>query len=506
MRVYLVLLVLGFSVALIHSDELSASDQNESLPNIVYILADDMGYGDLHANNPASKIPTPELDKMAAEGMRFTDAHSPASVCTPTRYSIMTGEYAFRSKRLRYGALRGYGQPMIEHDRMTVARLLQGGGYTTGIIGKWHLGLNWAIKPEYRQAFDALLPDKDGHMVVKETNPDWIDFTKPITQGPIALGFDYSYILPASLDFQPYVYLENDKLVELPTEYIKGQNISAGGRRLFYRSGLKAPSFVFDQVLPTMTHKAVNFIEEKATSDKPYFLYVPFAAPHPPWIPTKKFLGKSQAGDYGDFVAMVDDAVGQIVAAVDKSGEARDTIIIFTSDNGPNWKESHKEMFGHYAAGIFRGKKGDVHEGGHHMPFVVRWPAKVKPGSVSEHTTTQTNLMATAAELMGQRMPEGAGKDSRSILPILLGGTAKAEVLVHHTSSNMFSVRDGDWKFVDGLGSGGFTNPKWIKPTPGGPIGQLFNLAMDPGESENLYLKHPEIVARMRALLKEKRK
>jgi arylsulfatase A-like enzyme len=203
---------------------------------------------------------------------------------------------------------------------------------------------------------------------------------------------------------------------------------------------------------------------------------------------------------------MVDDAAGQIIAAVEASGEAQDTLIIFTSDNAPNWKQQHIEMFGHHASGIYRGKKGDVHEGGHRMPFIVKWPAQVKPGSVSEHTTTQTNLMATVAELTGERMPEGAGKDSRSILTILMGGTSEPEVLVHHTSSNMFSVRDGDWKFVDGLGSGGFTKPKWIEPTPGGPSGQLFNLATDPQESENLYLKHPEIVARLRAVLNQKRK
>jgi len=389
---------------------------------------------------------------------------------------------------------------------MTVARLLQGAGYTTAIIGKWHLGLNWAIKPEHQQAFAALLPDKDGHTVVKETNPDWIDFTRPITQGPLALGFDYSYILPASLDFQPYVFLENDKLVELPTDYTEGQNINTDGRRVFYREGLKSPSFVIDQILPTITRRAVDYIEARASATTPYFLYVPLTAPHPPWLPSEKFLGISEAGDFGDFVAMVDDAAGQIIAAVEASGESRNTLIIFTSDNAPNWNQQHIEMFGHRASGIYRGKKGDVHEGAHRMPFVVKWPAKVQPGSVSDHTTTQTNLMATVAEVTGERMPEGAGKDSRSILPILMGGTSEPEILVHHTSSNMFSVRDGDWKFVDGLGSGGFTKPKWIEPTPGGPSGQLFNLAADPQESENQFLKHPEIVARLRAVLNQKRK
>jgi len=506
MRACLALVFCSFFTAEVHSGEATEIVQDITAPNIVYVLADDMGYGDLYANNPDSKIPTPHLDQMAAEGMRFTDAHSPASVCTPTRYGILTGEYAFRSKRLRFGALRGYGHPMIEQDRMTVARLLQQEGYATAIIGKWHLGLNWAIKPEHQKAFTALLPDKDGHTVVKETNSDWIDFTRPITEGPLALGFDYSYIVPASLDYEPYVFLENDELVELPTDYTDGQNINTDGRGVFYRKGLKAPSFDIDQTLSVITEKAVDYIETKAPAATPYFLYVPFTAPHPPWLPGKTFQGISEAGDYGDFVAMVDDVAGQIIAAVEASGEAQNTLIIFTSDNAPNWKEQHIAMFGHYASGIYRGKKGDVHEGAHRMPFIVKWPARVQAGSVSDHTTTQTNLMATVAHLTGARVPDGAGKDSRSILPVLMGEASEPEILVHQTSSNMFSVRDGDWKFIDGLGSGGFTKPKWIDPVPGGPSGQLFNLAKDPQESENLYLKHPEIVARMRALLEEKRK
>lgn len=503
MRVYLILLAFTIGTAFAQTGDAHASNDQKSMPNIVYILADDMGYGDIGANNPDSKIPTPRLDTLAADGMRFTDAHAPASVCTPTRYGILMGEYAFRSKRLRYGALNGYGMPMIEQGRMTVARFLQGAGYNTGIIGKWHLGLNWKIKPEFQKKFDGLLPDKDGHMVVKKTNPDWIDFSEHPTEGPATLGFDYSYILPASLDFPPYTYVENDKMTEIPTEQIEGRDLDTGYTKAFYRGGLKASSFDFEQVLPNFTQRAANFIEEKAKSDKPYFLYVPLPAPHTPWLPAEKFRGKSGAGMYGDFVAMVDDAVGQIIAAVEKSGEARETLIIFTSDNGPYWRERHKEEFDHYATGIFRGMKGDTHEGGHRMPYVVKWPASVAAGSVSDYATTQTNLMATVAELVGQQLPNGVGKDSRSIVPILKGGTAEPEVLIHQSPSNMFAVREGDWKFIDGLGSGGFTKPSWITPTPGGPKGQLYNLTTDPKESENLYLKHPEIVARLRASLEQ---
>lgn len=505
MPMHFLLLILALGVALTPGGVTSASDEQKTMPNIVYILADDMGYGDFGANNPASKIPTPQLDSLAADGMRFTDAHAPASVCTPTRYGIMTGEYAFRSKRLRYGALNGYGHAMIEQGRMTVPRLLQGAGYTTGIIGKWHLGLNWKIKPEFKKEFAALLPDKDGHMVVKSTKPDWVDFSKQPTDGPVTLGFDYSYILPASLDFPPYTYLENDQMTEVPTEQIEGRDLDTGFTKAFYRGGLKAPSFDFNQVLPNFTQRAANFIEEKAKSDKPYFLYVPLPAPHTPWLPAEKFNGVSGAGMYGDFMAMVDDAVGQIIAAVENSGEARDTLIIFTSDNGPFWQQRHKDTFGHNAAGIYRGMKGDTHEAGHRMPYVVKWPAKVAAGSVSDHITTQTNLMATVAEIVGQQMPMGAGKDSKSIVPILLGGTAQPEILIHQSPGDMFAIRDGDWKFIDGLGSGGFTKPRTIKPTPGGPKGQLYNMATDPIESENLYLKHPEIVARLRVLLAKKR-
>jgi arylsulfatase A len=478
----------------------------DNRPNIIYILADDMGYGDVGIYNPESKIPTPNLDALAAAGMRFTDAHSPASVCTPTRYGIMTGEYAWRSKRLKSSVLRGYGHAMIETGRTTVASLLNNIGYQTGIVGKWHLGLNWKIKPKFKSQFVDLLPDENGHMVVRDTDPRWIDFSQAPVGGPRDIGFDYSYILPASLDMPPYAYLENDKLIENPSQWIEGHDTDTGYTKAFWRAGHKAPSFVFDDVLPTFTQKAVSFISEKSTAQAPYFLYVPFAGPHTPWLPTDNFKGKSQAGMYGDFVNMVDDAIGQILAAVVASGEAENTLIVFTSDNGPFWQPRHSKKFNHSAVGIYRGMKADTYEGGHRMPFIVSWPNKIKANSVSQHLTVQTNLMATLADIIDESIPSGVGKDSVSILPTLLGKDAKQvpELVVHQSSKNMMAIRAGDWKLILGLGSGGFTQPRFAKQIKGGPAGQLFNLAEDPSETTNVYLKYPKIVSRLKKTLKRK--
>jgi len=501
------IVALGLGLPALWGCEGSPPDAHASRPNIIYILADDMGFGDLGVNNPDSKIPTPNLDTLAAEGMRFTDAHSPASVCTPTRYGILTGEYAWRSKRLKSGVLRGYGHAMIETGRMTVASLLKDAGYETGIVGKWHLGLDWQIKPAYQEQFDALLPDPDGHMVVKETDPAWIDFAQPPKGGPLTLGFDYSYILPASLDMPPYAYLENDVLVEMPTEWVEGNDLDTGFTEAFWRAGHKAPGFIFDQVLPTIVSKSISFIENKAVGEKPYFLYVPLTGPHTPWLPTEAFENKSNAGNYGDFVNMIDDAVGRILGAVEASGQEGSTLVIFTSDNGPFWQPRHIAEYGHRAAGVYRGMKADIFEGGHRIPFVVKWPDQVLKNSVTDHLTAQTNLLATLAEIVGVAIPAGAAKDSVSILPVLLGngrsGEIEDEVVVHQSSRNLLAIREGDWKFVDGLGSGGFTQPRFVEPTPGEPAGQLYNLARDPAETRNLYLEHPEIVTRLKRLLED---
>lgn len=450
--------------------------QAQALPNIVYVLADDLGWGDLGCYNPASAIPTPHADRLAREGMRFTDMHSPSSVCTPTRYGILTGRYAWRT-RLERGVLWGYSPNLIEPGRMTVASLLRSRGYSTAAIGKWHLGLGDAERTDY---------------------------TRPLRPSPVDHGFDYFFGIPASLDMDPYLYVENDRAVELPTAHTEGRNEPRG---VFWRPGAIAPSFRLEEVLPTLTRKAVGFIRDGARR-QPFFLYYALTAPHTPWLPSEPFRGKSRAGDYGDFVAQVDDALGQVMQALEETGAARNTLLIFTSDNGAHWTPEDKARFDHRANAAWRGMKADIWEAGHRVPFLARWPGRIRAGTASDQLGCLTDLVATAADIVGVELPPNAGEDSYSLLPALLGrrngGRRRAVVL--HSNEGIFAIREGPWKLVLGLGSGGFSEPKRLEPAPGQPRGQLYHLARDPGETENLYAKHPEVVARLEALLETYRR
>ncbi|WP_020595770.1 sulfatase family protein [Spirosoma panaciterrae] len=466
-------------------------------PNILYILADDLGYGDVSAYNPDGQVATPNIDKLAAQGMRFTDAHSPSSVCTPTRYAILTGRYPWRS-RLPVGVLRGYSRTLIENNRPTVASFLKQNGYQTGVIGKWHLGLDWVPKKGNEQLLAT-----ENYGIKTEMDTAVIDFSQKPTQGPNTIGFDYSYILPASLDMPPYCYLENQKLTDQPTAYTNGNKLESGYTGPFWREGKMAPSFDFYEVLPTFVQKANAFLKRQ-TSAKPFFLYLPFAAPHTPWVPKKEYTGKSKAGEYGAFVQQVDAAVGEVLRTLESSGLADNTIVIFASDNGPYWRENFVKQFNHKAAGEFRGMKGDAFEGGHRIPFIVRWPGKVKPGTVSAATTTLANLMATCTDILGSSDTKFAPEDSYSILPVLQGKAKQVRnqpAVVHSSSIGYYAIRKGDWKLIEGLGSGGFTEPRDVKPKPGEPIGQLYNLATDQLETTNLYQQHPEKVRELTELL-----
>ncbi|NLX14241.1 MAG: arylsulfatase [Phycisphaerales bacterium] len=452
--------------------------------NIVVILADDLGYGDPGCYNGQSKILTPCMDRLAAEGMLFTDAHSPSGVCTPTRYSLLTGRYCWRSS-LKSGVLWGYSEPLIESDRLTIASLLKRHGYHTGCVGKWHLGLGWVTK--------------DGG----KAGTDNVDWSRSLTDGPHSLGFDYSYIIPASLDMDPYCWLENGRTVEAPTEYTPGSNRRWNDGGGFWRAGPIAPSFDFYEVQPIITNKSIAFIKRQ-TTDMPFFLYVPLAAPHTPWMPTKEFRGTTEAGWYGDFVAQVDASIGQIVKAVDDAGFRDDTLIIVTSDNGSHWPVQQIAAFSHCANGDWRGQKADIHEGGHRVPFICRWPGGIAPGSRNDQTVCLTDLMATFAAVIGETLPTDAGQDSYNILPAMLdpGLTEPIrEAAVHHSLQGMFAIRQGPWKLIAGRGSGGFTAPQQIEPKPGEPQGQLYNLRDDPGELTNLWSERPEIVERMKTLL-----
>lgn len=464
-------------------------------PNIVFLMVDDMGYGDPSCYNPESKIPTPQLDRLAAEGMRFTDAHSPSAVCTPTRYGILTGRYAWRSP-LKRGVLSGYSPSLIEDGRVTVASLLRQHGYRTAVVGKWHLGLDWTTKsqPKGNPSFEA--PD-----YAKAEGLE-VDYSKPVRRGPNQLGFDYSYILPASLDMAPYVFVENGRLTEPADATTEGKR--EGG--VFWRRGAKGRSFDFLEVTPHLTEKAVNWIGDSLQSKQPLFLYFALPSPHTPWMPTPDVQGKSGAGQYGDFVVLVDQMIGRIADTLNRVESNRNTLFIVTSDNGSDWRPEHIQQTGHYSNHrMLRGRKRDAWEGGHRVPFIVRWRGRVKPGSVSGETITHTDLMATAAEVAGARVPAAEGEDSYSILPILLGKKLAGplrEATVHHSVDGMFSLRQGDWKLIDGQGPG---SSQWDGPQPGDPPGQLYNLTEDIGETKNLFNERPEIVKRLKALLEKVR-
>jgi arylsulfatase A-like enzyme len=449
-----------------------------SKPNIVYILADDLGWGDLECYNRDSQVPTPHANRLASQGVRFLDMHSPSSVCTPARYGILTGRYCWRS-RLKSGVLNGRGTNLIEPGRMTVASMLKSRGYHTGAVGKWHLGFQSG----------------------KE-----VDFDRPLKPGPNDHGFDYFFGIPASLDFEPYVFVENDHVVEKATSTTPG---SSQPRGVFWREGPIAPGFKMDRCLPTLTGKAVDYIAERAKHrDQPFFLYFALSGPHTPWVPLDKFKGKSKAGLYGDFVAQVDDVLGRIVKVLDDNKLAENTLLVFTSDNGAHWTPEDRAKYPHRANAHWKGQKADIWDAGHRIPLIARWPGKINPGQVSNQLGCLTDLMATTAEITGFQLPAGAAEDSYSWAPAALGtkpATPLREAIVHHSSMGMFSIRRREWKLCLERGSGGFSDPKTITAKPGEPEGELYNIATDPSETENLYLKKPELVDELKSLLEKYR-
>jgi arylsulfatase A-like enzyme len=448
-------------------------------PNIVYILADDMGYGDISCLNAKSKIRTVNLDLMAAGGMKFTDAHSSSAVCTPSRYSIMTGRYNWRSW-LKKGVTDGLGSPVMDEDRATVAGYLRDNGYATGCVGKWHLGLEWEyLNAEARE----------------------VDFTRPVKRGPISFGFDYFFGISASLDMAPYVYIENDRITAVPDrvfDLVKGKK--------FMRNGPIAPDFDPEEVLPKFTEKAVAFINKNAKGDKPFFLYFPLNAPHTPILPTPEYRGKSGTNEYGDFCLQVDGVVGNVMKALEDNGIAENTIIAFTADNGCSPMADFSELAaaGHNPSYVFRGHKADIYEGGHRIPLIVRWPQTIPAGSASNETVCLCDLFATCADIVGVPVADNAAVDSVSNLPVWRGdrlGAPLREATVHHSVDGAFSIRQGRWKLEMCPGSGGWSDPKPGKEPPGSPPIQLYDLAADIGERVNVQDRHPEIVRQLTDLL-----
>lgn len=453
--------------------------QKNQPPNIIFILADDMGYGDIAALNENGKIKTPNLDRMAEQGVVFADAHSSSSVSTPTRYGILTGRYNWRSK-LKKGVLGGYSKALIPEDRTTMASMLRRQGFQTACIGKWHLGWNWSKTGKEEES---------------------VDFSQPIAKGPTALGFDYFYGFCGSLDMPPYVYVENDRPTTTDTHIVE-----AGKQFGFWRKGVTGSDFSHEDCLPNLTRRAVKYIDEKAQTGQPFFLYFPLPAPHTPILPVKEFQGKSGLNPYGDFVMMVDWVVGEVIKSLETNGIDKNTIVVFTSDNGcsPQAKFAELEAKGHCPNYIFRGHKADLFDGGHRIPCLVQWPAGIKPHVVGQ-TICLTDFMATFAGLTNQELADNEGEDSYNILPLLVKPNYKKtirEATVHHSIEGNFTIRQGDWKLLFAPGSGGWSDPKPGKDQ-GLPEVQLYNMKTDPGEKENVYAAHPEIVEKLTALMKK---
>ena len=463
----------------------SGQDRN-SLPNIVFILADDMGYGDIQAYNPKSTIPTPHLNGLTEEGMRFTDAHSGSAVCTPTRYGIVTGRYCWRSRLKRGVLFPPKDKPLIDPSRLTVAGMLRRQGYHTACIGKWHLGIEWGR-------------DEQGN----------VDFNKPITYGPTDVGFDEFFGIAASLDMVPYAFYRNHEPTQEVTQTQPGLKFPR-----FVREGPRAKDFDPGNVLDQLTEQAISYIERRAATKSPFFLYLPLTAPHKPVWPTGRFVGKTDVGPYGDFVTQVDDSVGRVLKALKDTQTAENTLVIYTSDNGsymyrwPQDKQDHTKdasvqgyhPMNHQANAHLRGTKADIWEAGHRIPFIIRWPGKVKPRTLCDQTICLTDFMATCAEITNYQLPENTAEDSFSLVPLLSGKarTLSRAPVIHHSGSGMFSLREGKWKMVFGNGSGGREKPA------GKPFEKpyfLFDLENDPSETTNLIDKYPEIATRLEGQL-----
>ncbi|MCA8947970.1 MAG: arylsulfatase [Planctomycetes bacterium] len=448
-------------------------------PNVVYVLADDLGCGDVSYSNSDAAWRTANIDRLAREGMVFTDAHSGSAVCTPTRYGVLTGRYAWRT-RLARGVLDGSSPPLIAPERLTVARLLHGRGYHTVCLGKWHLGWRFGRQPGDDRA---------------------IDFAAPVTGGPDRNGFDAWFCLCASLDMPPYVWVENGRVTAPPDRVTVNDDFQG-----FWRRGDTGADFVHEDAMPLLTRRAVDCVRERADSGRPFFLYLALPAPHTPILPAAEFRGRSGTGPYGDYVLQVDATVGALTAAVAEAGIANDTIFVFTSDNGcsPRADFDRLARFGHAPSGPFRGHKADVFEGGHRVPFVVRWPGHIAAGSRSTQTICLTDLLRTCADVLGEPLPDDAGEDSVSMLPAWLGRDEAPlrEATVHHSINGAFAIRQGHWKLALCPGSGGWSDPKPAAARRQHlPLMQLYDLDADPGERDNVAAAHPEIVQRLTDLL-----
>ncbi len=453
-------------------------------PNILIILADDLGYGDVQCYQPGQgKIKTPHIDRLAAQGLRFTDGHTSSSVCSPTRYTLLTGRYHWRT-RLQAGIVPHMGDPLIAPDRLTLPGLAKRHGYRTACFGKWHLGWEWKIPAEQQELFmlgrAASPPVTEAHRAAWQAL-----FARPIGGGPTTRGFD-EYFGTDVPNQSPFCFIDQDRTVGIPSVFpsvavLRQHRIVLGGPGL--------ADWKYEAILPALGDRAADFIARQAKTPQPFMLYLPLTTPHTPFAVNAEWRGRSGLGDYADLVMETDALVGRVLAALAASGAADNTLVVFTSDNGCApfaWADMKAQ--GHLSSGPLRGHKATVYEGGHRVPFIVRWPGVVAPGSVSGQLVHQADVMATVAEILGARLPDNAGEDSVSLLPLLRGHDQAVRThAVSCASSGLPSLRRGSWKFfVD----------EADRP-------QLYQLADDIGETRNLAADHPALVAEMRTTLEK---
>lgn len=473
---------ISFIIGLIIATSLEAQGK----PNIIFILADDLGYGDVKCFNPSGKIATPNLDRLALEGMKFTDAHSSSSICTPSRYSILTGRYPWRS-RLQEDALWGYSPHLIEPTRMTVASFLKQQGYYTACLGKWHLGMDWPVKRGVSGDSSNFLRPTSGSQFIRT---GWeVDYSKAIVNGPNSVGFDYFYGISGSLDMPPFTFIENDHTAGIPTV-----------TKTYVRPGPAEKDFEAINVVPVLVQKARQVIATRAASRTPFFIYLPLPSPHTPIVPDIDFKGRSGMTDYGDYVMETDWAVGEVMRTLDSLGLSDNTLVFFSSDNGfapyvlPRY---NVERLGHFPSYLFRGYKSDIWDGGHHVPMIVRWPGHVRPGATCTELISLTDLMATCAGILRSKLPGNAAEDSYNLLPYLLG-TAKGPIrkdIVYASFYGNFAIQEGRWKLAFCPGSGGY-RMHGKKPADGAvlPMIQLYDMESDISEKANVEASHPEVV------------
>lgn len=454
-------------------------------PNIIYILTDDLGYGDLSCYH-AQHYTTENIDRLAAEGRRYEDAHATSAVCTPSRYSVLTGRYCWRGK-LKNGVLNGHDASLIEPGRTTVATYLRQHGYATACIGKWHLGMDWG---------------KSADM------PHGVDYSKAIQGGPLDHGFDYYFGISASLDMPPYCFIENNHTVGIPSTAKDPIDFSQNDR-----GGLMVLGWRDEDVNPMLTEKALAYIEKRSEcgKDQPFFLYLPVTGPHTPWVPNSAFKGASGIGPRGDLILEIDDTVGRLLQLLEEKGMRENTLIVFTSDNGPDPASEEITVHGHEPAGELRGQKADIWEGGHRVPFIVSWPDRIPRNTVSSELLSLGDLLATCAGIVGAQLPDDAGEDSVNMLGEMCGqqlASSLRESIILQSIDGTLSLRQGDWKYIQGRGGGGFDlrGRKFIgiphtlerEVQPEDPQEQLYHLGEDVGEHVNVCDDYPHRLAQMR--------